>query len=124
MSRHFTVEEANAALNEIRPLVEEIMRIHQVVITRQPEAWPAIERAAGNGGNRAASELVPEFERLRRLVHRVQDEGAILKDLGTGLLDFPALRDGREVYLCWKYGEESILFWHDIDTGYMGRQPI
>ncbi len=124
MPSYFTPEEANALLIEIRPVVEEIMRIHEVVVRRQPEAWPAIARSAGNGGSRAASQIVPEFEQLRTLVHQVQDQGVIVKDMGIGLLDFPSLRDGREVYLCWKYGEEQIDFWHDVDAGFMGRQPI
>jgi len=124
MPRYFTLEEANALLIEIRPMVEQIMRIHGVVVKRQPEAWPAIARAAGNGGSRAASQLVPEFEHLRTLVHQVQDQGVIVKDMSEGLLDFPSLHEGHEIYLCWKYGEEQIDFWHDVDAGFMGRQPI
>ena len=124
MPHYFTLEEANTLLIEIRPVVEEIIRIHDAVIQRRPEAWPAISQAAGNGGSREASLLVAEFEQLRKLVHKVQDQGVIIKDMGTGLLDFPSLRDGREVYLCWKYGEDQIDFWHDVDAGFMGRQPI
>lgn len=124
MPRYFSLEEANLLLEGIRPLVGEIMGIHARILERQPEAWAAIEHAAGNGGNLAASRLVPEFERLRELVHRIQDEGVILKDMGVGLLDFPSLREGREVYLCWKHGEERIAFWHDVDAGFRGRQPL
>lgn len=124
MPRYFTLEEANSMLETIRPLVEEIMRIHAGIVRRQPEAWPAVERAAGNGGSRAASLLVPEFDRLRSLVHQVQWEGILIKDMGIGLLDFPSLRDGREVYLCWQHGEPNIRFWHDIDAGFAGRQPL
>ena len=124
MSRYFTLDEANALLIEIRPVVEEIIRIHDAVIQRRPEAWPAISHAAGNGGSREASLLVAEFEQLRKLVHQVQDQGVIIKDMGTGLLDFPSLREGREVYLCWKFGEDQIDFWHDVNAGFMGRQPI
>ena len=57
-------------------------------------------------------------------MHRIQDTGALIKDINIGLLDFPALRDGREVYLCWQYGEGDIAYWHEIDAGYEGRQPI
>jgi hypothetical protein len=124
MPRYFSLEEANAMLETLRPVVEEIMRIHANILKRQPEAWPAVERAAGNGGSRAASLLVPDFDRLRALVHQVQDQGVIIKDMGVGLLDFPCLREGREVYLCWKHGEDMIHFWHDVDTGFAGRQPI
>lgn len=124
MPQYFSPEEANSMLDVIRPTVEEIMRIHQRVVERQPEAWPAIERAAGNGGNRAASELVPEFEKLRSLMQVLKEQGVIVKDMSVGLLDFPSLRDGREVYLCWKYGEDRVAFWHDMDAGFAGRQPL
>lgn len=124
MPRYFTLEEANSTLESIRPAVEEIMRIHASILRRQPEAMPAVERAAGNGGSRAASLLVPEFDRLRELVQQVQTQGVLIKDMGTGLLDFPSIRDGREVYLCWLHGEDSIGFWHDVDAGFAGRQPL
>jgi hypothetical protein len=124
MSRYFTLQEANQALTVIRPLMDVIQNIRQKILARQPEVWPVVERAAGNGGSQAASKMVNEFERLDALVHQVQDTGALFKDINLGLLDFPALKDGREVYLCWKYGEQDISFWHEIEAGYAGRQPI
>jgi len=124
MPRYFSIKEANHLLEELQPLIREIMGIHTRILERQPQALAAIERAAGNGGNLSASKLVPEFERLRELVHHIQDEGVIIKDMGVGLLDFPSLREGREVYLCWKQGEAHIAFWHEIDAGFMGRQPL
>ena len=124
MPHYFSLEEANSLLDELRPDVEEIMQIHQRVVELRPDAWMAIEKAAGNGGSLAASRLLPEFDRLRSLVHQVQDRGVILKDMGIGLLDFPSLREGREVYLCWKYGEDRIAFWHEVEAGFMGRQPL
>jgi hypothetical protein len=61
---------------------------------------------------------------LDTLIHRLQDLGIEVKDIATGLIDFPALRDGRAIYLCWKYNEESIQFWHEMDAGFAGRQLI
>jgi hypothetical protein len=124
MLRYFTLQEANQALTVIRPLVDEIQAIRQEILARQPEVWPVVERSAGNGGSQAASEMIKEFERLDVLVHQIQEAGALFKDINLGLLDFPALKDGREVYLCWKYGEGDIAFWHEIEEGYAGRQPI
>lgn len=124
MPRQFTLQEANQALDVIRPLMDEIQKIRQEILARRPEIWPMVERSAGNGGSQAASKLVKEFERLDALVHQVQATGALFKDINLGLLDFPALRDGREVYLCWKYGEDDIAFWHEIEAGYAGRQSI
>ena len=124
MTRYFTLQQAQKILVEIRPLVDEIQAIRQEILSRKPEVWQVVERAAGNGGSQAASKLVREFERLDALVHQVQDMGALFKDINMGLLDFPALRNGREVYLCWKHGEKDIEFWHEIETGYAGRRPI
>jgi hypothetical protein len=124
MPNYFTLQEANNALTIIRPLMDEIQAIRQEILARQPEVWPVVERSAGNGGSQAASQMVREFERLDALVHQVQATGALFKDINLGLLDFSALKDGREVYLCWKYGEEDIAFWHEIEAGYAGRQPI
>jgi hypothetical protein len=121
---YFSVQEANAALQAIRPLMEEIQSIRGRILASKPELWPAMERAAGNGGNPALSRLVRDFERLDTLVHRISDTGAEVKDLSSGLLDFRAWRGDHAVYLCWKYGEEQIGFWHEIDAGFAGRQPI
>jgi hypothetical protein len=83
-----------------------------------------VQKSAGNGGNPALSKLLPDFDRLDALLHKVQDMGIEVKDLTIGLIDFVGLRDGREVYLCWKYGEDSIQFWHETDAGFSGRQLI
>jgi len=124
MPRTFTVEQANQALVTLRPLVEKILELRQTIIERQPEIWPALQKAVGNGGSPVASQAAIEFAQLEVLARQIQDSGALLKDLNIGLLDFPSIRDGREVYLCWRFGEESIQYWHDIDAGYAGRQKI
>lgn len=124
MPQLFTLDEANNALKIIRPLMDEVQAIRQKILANQPEAWPAIEKSAGNGGNRALSNMVKDFEKLDALIHQILDTGAQIKDINTGLLDFSALKDGREVYLCWQYGENDIQFWHEIEAGFAGRQPI
>ena len=124
MPRYFTLEEANLALVLIRPLMEEIREIRQNIMATQPETWSAIERSVGNGGNPEMSRLVKSFDRLDDLLHRIQRAGVQVKDLNTGLLDFPALHDGHEVYLCWQIGEKQIEYWHEIEAGFAGRQPI
>ena len=124
MPQYFTLQQANEALRIIRPLMDEVQLISQKILASQPEAWPAIEKSAGNGGNKALSAMVQDFERLDALIHQILDTGVQIKDVNIGLLDFSAQRDGREVYLCWKYGENDIAFWHEVDAGYAGRQPI
>ncbi|MCC6957000.1 MAG: DUF2203 domain-containing protein [Anaerolineales bacterium] len=121
--RYFTLEEANTALAIIRPLLSEILEIRQIILDRQSDLWPVIEKSLGNGGSRTASQTVREFERFDRLVRQVMATGALIKDINSGLVDFPALRDGREVYLCWKFDEDGVRFWHDVDSGFAGRQP-
>jgi len=124
MSQYFTLQQANEVLNIIRPLMDEVQAIREKIISTQPEAWNAIEKSVGNGGSRALSQIVQDFEKLDLLVHQILDTGVLIKDVNIGLLDFPAFKDGREVYLCWQYGEGEIAFWHEIEAGYAGRQPI
>ena len=121
---YFTLEEANAAVEQIRPLFARILEIRKEILDRRPEVWPALARMAGNGGNKAASEVERDFVHLDTLLRQVLATGAVIKDINTGLVDFLCLRDGEEVYLCWKYGEDQIRFWHGLDAGFAGRQPI
>ena len=124
MSKYFTLQEANQALESIRPWMEEVQAIRQEILAHQPEIWSVMEKSAGNGGNPTLSRMVKTFDRLDALIHSIQDMGAIIKDLNTGLLDFPAMREGQEVYLCWRHGENDIAFWHEIDAGFAGRRSI
>ena len=124
MPKIFTLQEANDALHIIRPLMDDVQAIREKILANQPEAWPAIEKSAGNGGNKALSRMVDDFEKLDSLIHQILDTGVQIKDINIGLLDFSAMRNEREVYLCWQYGEGDIAFWHEVDAGYAGRQSI
>lgn len=124
MSQYFTLQEANQMLISISAWLDEIKIIRSEILTHQPEIWSVMEKSAGNGGNLTLSRMVKTFDRLDALIHHIQDIGVIIKDINTGLLDFPAIKDGREVYLCWKHGEGPIAFWHEIEDGFAGRQPI
>ena len=124
MPRYFSLSDANEALKVIRPIMDDVQAVRQKILANQPEAWPAIEQSAGNGGNKVLSRMVADFEKIDALIHQILDTGVQIKDINSGLLDFSAMRNGREVYLCWQYGEGDIAFWHEIDAGYAGRQPI
>ena len=124
MAKYYSPEEANEALVVVRPMMAELMRIGEKIRAHQPEIWSVVQKAAGNGGNPELSKLLPDFDRLDVLLHRIQDMGIEVKDLTIGLMDFFTLYDGREVYLCWKYGEASIQFWHEIEAGFQGRRLI
>jgi hypothetical protein len=124
MPKYFTLQEANEALISIRAWMDEVQAIRVEILKHQPEIWSVMEKSAGNGGNPTLSRMVKSFDRLDELIHAIQDSGALIKDINTGLLDFPAIREGREVYLCWKHGEGDIAYWHEIEDGFAGRQSI
>ncbi len=122
--RYYTVEEANAALLTLRPLVAAMLGARQRIVAAQPELWPVLEKAAGNGGSEKASAVLVDFEMVRRSVKAIEGLGIELKDINTGLVDFLAERDGRDIYLCWRYDEPKVAFWHDLEAGFAGRQPL
>jgi hypothetical protein len=129
--RHFTPEEANAELAEVRPLVErmvELRRTHVTALARQEELEGSIR---GNGGGippavlaAAASEVEEVEGKLAEVVDEIAEHGAQVKDLDEGLIDFPALYRGETVLLCWKLGEDEIGYWHSVEDGFAGRRPL
>ncbi len=129
--RHFTPEEANAALAEVRPLVERMVahrRAHLAALARQEELEGRIR---GNGGGippatlaEAAGEVDSEARVLARIIDEIAEHGAEVKDIDEGLIDFPALRHGETVLLCWQLGEDEIRFWHPVEDGFGGRRPL
>jgi len=108
----------------IKTLLGQLMEIREGLLAKQPDLEAVLEKATGNGGNKLAGEVAMEFNEMETLIHRIQAMGVVIKDINAGLVDFPALREGREVYLCWRYGEEAVQFWHDLDAGFAGRQPV
>ncbi len=123
-ARYFTVQEANALLDKVRPLVSEIMDARSQIVAAQPELWPVLEKSIGNGGSRKAGALIGQFEIIQRNVQQIEALGATVKDINSGLVDFLSHRDGREIYLCWRYDEPHLGYWHDLDAGFAGRQPL
>jgi hypothetical protein len=122
-SRHYTVEEASALL----PRVAELIVTMRAARDRlgDPEARKALADAAGsNGGGRHGRTVSEGFLELRESMLELRELEVVLRDLDRGLVDFPALRDGREVYLCWQEGEDAIGFWHEPDAGFAGRRPL
>ena len=129
--RHFTPEEANAALEQVRPLVEKLVghrRDHVAALARQEELE---ERIRGNGGGippstlaEAAEEVEREARALAKAIDEIDEHGAQVKDLDEGLIDFPALRGGETVLLCWKLDEDEIRYWHTVEDGFAGRRPL
>jgi hypothetical protein len=129
--RYFTSEEANDALEEVRPLTEELVEHRRALVELQELQSSLIQRIGGNGGNVDPSELQDLQERLdeevagiARCVARIHEAGALVKDLDVGLVDFPARREGVDVLLCWRLGEDEVGYWHGLDEGFSGRKPL
>ena len=129
--RYFTAEEANDALLEVRPLTEELVEHRRALVELQELQVSLTERIAGNGGNVEPRELQDTQERLdvevagiARCVARIHEAGALVKDLDEGLVDFPARREGVDVLLCWRLGEDEVGYWHGLDEGFSGRKPL
>jgi hypothetical protein len=123
-SHLFTLEEANALLVTLNPLVEEMMRSRARLLELQPALEPVLQKMLGNGGSRATGELLVVFERLRSALRAIEATGVVVKDMQTGLIDFPSRRREAIVFLCWKYGEPQVTHWHDLEAGFAGRQPL
>ena len=118
------MEEANSLLPRLRALLEEAALHRDALRERVPHMEPILRSASGNGGGRVGSEYGVEAYKLYRALERFRELGVILKDLDVGLLDFPHEREGRVVFLCWHPPEESVGYWHEIEAGYAGRQPL
>lgn len=123
-AQYFTVEQANELLPTLEPLVGELLERRARVVSTRQELGEALDDLRNDVGGRVHSEMVQEFIIIEQLVARIQSFGCILKDMNSGLLDFLAKREGREVYLCWRYGEPAVAYYHELHTGFNGRQSV
>ena len=122
----FSVEEANALLPAAASLVRAIRREHARVGSLREEAQRAAEGAkSGGGGTAFGPQYVGSLVTLAERVGELEELGVQLKDFERGLIDFPHMREGRVVLLCWQLGEgDRIEWWHDMESGFAGRQPL
>ena len=122
--QHFSVEEANELLPFILSIFE---RVHAVRadMAEHSESFEEVHQSApGNGGDKRGSEMVSQSEAVGRLLIELEEKGVVLKDIDSGIVDFPHLRDEEEVFLCWKIGEMTVGHWHALNAGFRGRQPL
>ena len=122
-SRHYSLDEATALL----PRVTELLGTMRAARDRlgDAEARAALGAAGPTNGGGQPGRIVSEgFIELRESMLELRDREIVLRDLDRGLVDFPTLREGREVYLCWEEGEQEIGFWHDPGAGFAGRRPL
>jgi hypothetical protein len=121
--RHFSREEANSLLPRLTALLSQLQEAKDELT--DSEAHEALSEAAPtNGGGEQGRQVGVAFLEVRRILETVERAGIVLRDIDRGLVDFPALIDGREVYLCWELGEDEVGYWHDLEGGYGGREPL
>jgi hypothetical protein len=132
MSRHFTLDEASALLPEVGRLIRDA--VHSKGRYQEAETWlhDLAQRIMMRGGVNVDTALVESWKNqressgssLKNALEKIEEIGVMVKDLDVGLVDFPTLYRGEEVYLCWRMDEGGIEFWHGVHEGFAGRKEI
>ncbi|HAX46295.1 MAG TPA: DUF2203 domain-containing protein [Nitrospinaceae bacterium] len=122
--KYFTIDEANAVVPQLLVDVPRLQGLMNDLTHKYPDVKKARENAQLNGGSVEGTDYVNCILQINFMSERLESRGCILKGIKNGLVDFLALRDGREVYFCWKSPEPKIEYWHDIQAGFAGRQRI
>lgn len=122
--RYFTVAEANQLIPELEEYISQLKSLRANLEALGTELSPLFEVIRHNGGHRKTPDFLQQIQQFHQVVDRIKSTGGLLKDIEHGLVDFPHIRDGREVYLCWRSGETEIRYWHEVDTGAAGRQLL
>lgn len=128
--RHFTRDEAESLIPRLAELVLQLQEFKHEYDHHETEVAELTAKMRGNGHmlegplKNAQAGLKRAAAEVNRIVEQVHEMGCELKGIEEGLIDFRTEMDGREVYLCWKLGEDAIAWWHEIDTGFAGRQPL
>jgi hypothetical protein len=122
--KYFTVEEANALIPELNDWVPRLQELYALMNKGFPDIQKARAKAEYSGGSIHGANYLKVALKANQITKNLEKKGCVLKGIEMGLVDFPSIRDGKEVYLCWKIPESEIRFWHDLDTGFAGRQPI
>jgi hypothetical protein len=128
--KRFTREEAEELLPYVAPLLFKLRELNRQRDQLQAQGAEVVQKSRGNGhgvdneAGKVGREMEEAGTQIKELIEKVQGMGIELKDPEAGLIDFRSIREGREVYLCWKLGEEHVSFWHEIEAGFAGRQPL
>jgi hypothetical protein len=122
--KHFSLEEARALIPELRRAFQDAHHRRDAVHKADKELGQKLEQTGSDVGGEKVSGLLQDMLQLNTQLRRIQKLGIQIKDFDRGLVDFPHLRDGREVFLCWELDEDDIDFWHEIDDGYAGRERL
>jgi len=124
-TRVFTLSEARGLMPRLRKLLTRVLKEREALLDMRVEIDLAREKAdAGGGGSRMGPAYLAHLIAFSEAIQEIEYMGVHVKDLRTGLVDFPYDRDGRIVYLCWRPDEDEISWWHETDAGFAGRQPL
>ena len=133
--KHFSIEEANGLIPQLRDYFEEIFSIQKCLKKERKQKELVTQNLSRNGGwNNSALYLENSFK-VSKILDKILKTGAVVKDLEKGLVDFPHISEGlvplihrgqseKEVFLCWEVGEKEVLYWHDLESGYKGRKSL
>jgi hypothetical protein len=121
--KHYTRDEARSLLPEVRHWLDALLVLRGQIQERDQQLTELMQPGCDLGGE-LVNEWVRSLAELKAVLKEFLKREIQIKDLDRGLIDFPSLRQGKEVFLCWEQGEEDIDFWHDIEAGYAGRQKI
>lgn len=124
LERMFTLSEANRLIPQLEQRLTLIGQAKELLSRVRDEIKKASLKASFGGGSYAGRSYITALEQMSEHLQAIQETGVLVKDLDMGLCDFPHPMEGRVVYLCWKRGETEIRWWHDLHSGYSGRQPL
>ena len=126
MTEYYELSAANERVGELRPLLESLRDDRDAIAAAQLRLKQLVGETDLDSAQleREQAQMTEVVRRMERTVHQIDAWGVTLRDIGSGLIDFPALANGRPIWLCWKLGEDDIAFWHELETGIAGRKPL
>ncbi|MEI8063259.1 MAG: DUF2203 domain-containing protein [Verrucomicrobiota bacterium] len=123
-NKHFTLAEARAMLPQLRHLFAELHARRERAHKADEKLGNTLTKSGGDIGGKLVAALAADLVALNAEIRQLQERGVVIKDFDRGLVDFPSLRENREVFLCWELEEDKIEFFHDIEDGYAGRERL
>jgi len=124
ISRLFSVEEANALIPRLREMLSLVRTERERMLAMRPDLEKAQSRHIYDWGTPKGADYIRILESFQTAVKNIEDLGVVVKDFDIGLCDFPHKKEGRLVLLCWKQDEDEVSWWHDLESGFAGRQPL